>query len=82
MKSSRLTVVYPVNIMLSDLRIVGSDEKITQIENNIENNIPLTDEQNDYILDRSFELADYFLTSGGISPVITDATEDLSHLID
>jgi hypothetical protein len=82
MPNSRLTVVYPVTMMLSDLRMVASEEKISEIENSIENNIPLTDEQNDYILDRSFELADYFLTSGGIVPVITDATEDLSHLID
>jgi len=77
-----LTVVYPVNIMLSDLRIVGSDEKITEIENSLANEIALTDEQNEYILDRSFELADYYLTTNGIVPVVTGATEDLSHLID
>lgn len=77
-----MTVVYPVNIMLSDLRIVGSDEKITEIENSLANEIALTDEQNEYILDRSFELADYYLTTNGIVPVVTGATEDLNHLID
>lgn len=82
MNHSRLTVVYPVNIMLSDLRIVGSDEKITEIENSLANEIALTDEQNEYIRDRSFELADYYLTTNGIVPFVTDATEDLNHLID